>query len=90
MSMGSVGKNMGFICRSRWLDLAITAACVGIAAFAIRGDIDELIAFAIPAGIGVFRQFVPLLSFPYVVSIGIAVILAMDWAGLLPFSLALA
>jgi len=90
MTMGSVGKNMGFLCNNRWLDLGITLACAGISAYAIKGDIDELIAFAVPAGIGLFRQFAPLLSFPYVVSIGIAIILAMDWAGLIPFGIGFA
>ncbi|MDQ6966840.1 MAG: hypothetical protein Q9M23_07960 [Mariprofundaceae bacterium] len=86
----SVGKNMGFLCKNRWLDLATTAVCLAITTYAIRSDTDELIAFAIPAGLGVFRQFAPLLSFPFVVSIGIAVILCLDWIGFLPFEIGIA
>jgi len=88
--MNSVGRNMGFLWNNRWFDLSITLVCTGIAAYAIKGDIDELIPFAIPAGLGIFRQFAPLLSFPFVVSLGIAAILALDWAGFLPFEIGLA
>jgi len=83
----SVGKNMGFLCKNRWLDLGITVSCVAITAYSIMTDTEELIAFAIPAGLGIFRQFAPLLSFPFVVSLGIAAILTLDWAGLIPFDI---
>ncbi|MDQ6972023.1 MAG: hypothetical protein Q9M30_05180 [Mariprofundaceae bacterium] len=83
----SVGKNMGFLCKNRYLDLGITVGCVAITAYSIMTDTEELIAFAIPAGLGIFRQFAPLLSFPFVVSLGIATILTLDWAGLIPFDI---
>jgi len=40
--------------------------------------------------IGLFRQFMSLLSFPFILSVGIALLLAIDWAGWLPFTIGLA
>lgn len=73
--MSSTEKNMGFIFNSRLLDALMTLSCTALAALGIYMHDDMMVAFAIPAGIGLFRQFVALLTFPYVVSIGIATLL---------------
>jgi hypothetical protein len=73
--MSSTEKNMGFIFNSRLLDALLTLACVALAALGFYMSDDMMIAYAIPAAIGLFRQVVALLTFPYVVSIGIATIL---------------
>ncbi|MDX8398209.1 MAG: hypothetical protein R8K49_07825 [Mariprofundaceae bacterium] len=67
--MNSVEKNMGFIYDSRSLDALLTVACIGLAALGVMMNDDMMVAFAVPAGIGLFRQFVPLLTFPFIVSI---------------------
>lgn len=73
--MSSTEKNMGFIFNSRLLDGLMTLACVALAALGFYMSDDMMVAYAIPAGIGLFRQAVALLTFPYVVSIGIATLL---------------
>jgi len=80
-AMGSVEKNMGFIFNSRVLDAALTMACVCFAALGIMMADDMMVAFAVPAGIGLFRQFAPLLTFPYVVSIFISGVLLSSSLG---------
>lgn len=73
--MSSVEKNMGFIFNSRWLDASVTLLCSVLAAIGFALHDDLIVAYAVPAAIGLFRQFVALLTFPYVVSIGIATLL---------------
>lgn len=85
--MNEIGKNLGFLCKNRWLDLAVTGACVAVTAQAIVAGIDELMAYAVPAGIGIIRQFMPLLTFPFVASIGIALLMTLSWADWLPFTM---
>lgn len=79
---GSVAKNMGFIYNSRLLDLLLTTACIMLAAMGAMIDGDHMVAFAVPAAIGLFRQVVPLLTFPYVVSIFCAGMLIASSSGL--------
>lgn len=74
-NMSSTEKNMGFIFNSRLLDALMTLACIALAALGFYMNDDMIVAYAVPAGIGLFRQFVALLTFPYVVSIGIATLL---------------
>jgi len=73
--MNSVEKNMGFIFNSRWLDASLTLLCIVLAAIGFALHDDLVVAYAIPAAIGLFRQFAALLTFPYVVSVGIATLL---------------
>jgi len=80
--MGSVEKNMGFIFNSRWLDAALTLACMALTTLGIWMNDDMIVAFAVPAGIGLFRQFVPLLTFPYVLTIFFATILMSSTLGI--------
>jgi len=70
---------MGFLFNSRWVDLAFTFAALVISVFAILDNDDLLIAFCIPAGIGIFRQFMAYMTVPYVLSYGIAVLLLGVW-----------
>ncbi|RMG92615.1 MAG: hypothetical protein D6703_01440 [Zetaproteobacteria bacterium] len=69
--MGSVEKNLGFIFNSRLLDSLLTLACLTLAVLGFAVDHEILIGFAVPGAIGLFRQFVPLLTFPFVVSVGL-------------------
>ena len=78
----SWSANMGFLFNSRHIDFAITLACLMIGALGISQDDDLLISFIVPAGIGIFRQFAPLLTVPYVFSIGISVFMLMIWLGI--------
>lgn len=80
-AMGSVEKNMGFVFNSRMLDAVLTLACICFAGLGILMKDDLMIAFAVPAGIGIFRQFAPLLTFPYVVSIFISGVLLTSSLG---------
>jgi len=80
-AMSSVEKNMGFIYNSRLLDALLTLSCIGLTALGIIMDDDMMIAFAVPAGIGIFRQFAPLLTFPYVVSMFFAGVLMSSSLG---------
>lgn len=73
--MSNVEKNIGFIYNSRLLDAGLTLFCIVMAAIGFYLHDDLIIAYAIPAAIGLFRQFVALLTFPYVVSVGIATLL---------------
>jgi len=75
--MSSTEKNLGFVYNSRLLDALITLACIALAILGFYMHDDLIIAFAIPAVIGVFRQFVALLTFPFVISIGIATLLTI-------------
>jgi len=79
--MSSVEKNMGFIYNSRFLDLLLTLACIVLAGLGIMMNDDNMVGFAVPAGIGLFRQFAPLLTFPYVVSIFFSGILMVSSSG---------
>jgi len=83
--MGSVEKNMGFIFDSRWMDSALTLTCIGLTALSIFMNDDMMVAFAVPAGIGLFRQFVPLLTFPYVITIFFATVLMSSSLGIFEF-----
>jgi len=85
LKMGSVEKNMGFIFDSRTLDIALTLSCIALAGLAIYMDDDMMIAFAVPAGIGLFRQVVPLLTFPYVITIFFATALTSSSLGIFEF-----
>ena len=80
-TMSSVEKNMGFIYNSRMLDALLTLSCIALTAMGIIMDDDMMVAFAVPAGIGLFRQFAPLLTFPYVVSIFFAGVLMSSSLG---------
>lgn len=73
-AMSSVEKNLGFIYNSRLLDLMLTLACAAIAGLGFMINDDKMVAFAVPAGIGLFRQAMPLLTFPYVLTIFFATV----------------
>jgi len=83
--MGSVEKNMGFIFNNRWMDASLTLTCIGLAALGIYMNDDMMVAFAVPAGIGLFRQVVPLLTFPYVVTMFFATVLMSSSLGIFEF-----
>ncbi len=72
-------SNIGFIFDSRWADLAFTLAAILIAAFGVLAHDDLLVAFCIPAVIGIFRQFLAYMTVPFVLSYGIAVLLGLIW-----------
>ena len=80
--MNSVEQNMGFIYNSRWLDAALTLTCTALAVLGIATHDDVMVVFAVPAGIGLFRQCVPLLTFPFVVSIFFSGVIIANDAGL--------
>ena len=80
--MSSVEKNMGFIFNSRWLDAALTLSCIGLTTLGFLIHDDLMVAFAVPAVIGVFRQVLPLLTFPYVVTIFFASVLMSSSLGI--------
>jgi len=83
--MGSMEKNMGFIFNSRLLDALLTITCIALAVLGFKMNDDMMVAFAVPAGIGLFRQFVPLLTFPYVITIFFSTILISRSLGIFEF-----
>jgi len=80
--MNSVEKNLGFIFNNRWLDAALTFACLALTGLGIMMNDDVMVVFSVPAGMGLFRQCVPLLTFPFVVSIFFSGLMVADSAGL--------
>jgi len=71
----NMGQNMGFVFNSRWFDLAVTLICTGLGVAGLVSGHEGLTAFSVPAAIGLFRQAVPLLTFVYVLTIGLAMVM---------------
>jgi len=80
----NMGKNMGFVFNSRLFDLSVTCISAVIGALGVLSHHDGLVAFCVPAAIGLFRQAYPLLTFVYVMSVGIAVVLSVIYIDQMP------
>ncbi|TLS77973.1 hypothetical protein FE236_02465 [Mariprofundus erugo] len=68
----NMGKNIGFVFNSRCCDFCITTVCVALGGLGALTGHEGLVAFCVPAAIGLMRQAFPLLTFVYVVTIALS------------------